>query len=492
MQPAQNATPPAVPIAPPGGAPRSFADLTARLAPAVVNVSTTQKVAVGKLRGIPPGSPLEELFRRFQEQQGEQGEPVTREATSLGSGFIIDPTGYIVTNNHVISAGEGKGDAVVDTITVTLSDRREYTAKVIGRDPLTDLALLKIESAGLPYVKFGDSKSARVGDWAIAIGNPFGLGGTVTAGIVSAVHRNIGSGQYDRYIQTDASINQGNSGGPLFDLDGNVIGINTAIFSPTGGNVGLGFSIPAELAKPVIEQLRATGTVKRGYLGVAIQPLSTDIAAGLALPKDKGEIVASVEPNGPAAKAGIKQGDVIVRINGSDVTYDNTLSYVVANTPIGSSVPIELVRDGQRRTISATIAQRPSEAIVQARAGITPDAADDSADAKSPAAEATKASLGITLQPLTAQLRQQLKVPDTVKGVVIAGITPSSDAATNGLQRGDIILQINQKPTTTPTEAAAAVDAARKAGRDTVLMLVQRGVAPPRYIGIKLMAEKAK
>ena len=375
---------------------------------------------------------------------------------------------------------------------MTLSDRREYTAKVIGRDPLTDLALLKIESAGLPYVKFGDSKSARVGDWAIAIGNPFGLGGTVTAGIVSAVHRNIGSGQYDRYIQTDASINQGNSGGPLFDLDGNVIGINTAIFSPTGGNVGLGFSIPAELAKPVIEQLRATGTVKRGYLGVAIQPLSTDIAAGLALPKDKGEIVASVEPNGPAAKAGIKQGDVIVRINGSDVTYDNTLSYVVANTPIGSSVPIELVRDGQRRTISATIAQRPSEAIVQARAGITPDAADDSADAKSPAAEATKASLGITLQPLTAQLRQQLKVPDTVKGVVIAGITPSSDAATNGLQRGDIILQINQKPTTTPTEAAAAVDAARKAGRDTVLMLVQRGVAPPRYIGIKLMAEKAK
>jgi serine protease Do len=215
MQPAQNATPPAVPIAPPGGAPRSFADLTARLAPAVVNVSTTQKVAVGKMRGIPPGSPLEELFRRFQEQQGEQGEPVTREATSLGSGFIIDPTGYIVTNNHVISAGEGKGDAVVDTITVTLSDRREYTAKVIGRDPLTDLALLKIESAGLPYVKFGDSKSARVGDWAIAIGNPFGLGGTVTAGIVSAVHRNIGSGQYDRYIQTDASINQGNSGGAV-------------------------------------------------------------------------------------------------------------------------------------------------------------------------------------------------------------------------------------------------------------------------------------
>jgi serine protease Do len=492
-QPAQNAVPPAVAISPPGGAPRSFADLTSRLAPAVVNVSTTQKVPVGRLRGVPPGSPLEELFRKFQEQQGEAGEPVTREATSLGSGFIISPDGYIVTNNHVISAGEGRpgaNDAAVDTITITLSDRREYKAKIIGRDPLTDMALLKIDAANLPFVKFGNSQGVRVGDWAIAIGNPFGLGGTVTAGIVSALHRNIGSGQYDRYIQTDASINQGNSGGPLFDLDGNVIGINTAIFSPTGGNVGLGFSIPAELAYPVIQQLRATGTVKRGYLGVAIQPLSTDIAAGLGLPKDRGEIVATVEPNGPAAKAGIKQGDVIVRINNNDVTYDNTLSYVVANTPIGSTVPIELIRDGQRKTINATIAQRPAESIVQARAGIKTD--DEEEDGKTPAAEATKQSLGITLQPLTSQMRQQLQIGDTVQGVVIAGITPSSDAATNGLQRGDIILQINQKPTTSPAEAAAAVDAARKAGRDTVLMLVQRGKNPPRYIGIKLMSEAKK
>lgn len=489
VQPAQNAQAPAVPVSPPGGAPRSFADLTARLTPAVVNVSTTQKVEVGKLRGVPPGSPLEDLFRRFQEQQGDSGEPVTREATSLGSGFIIDPSGYIVTNNHVISAGEGK-DTPVDSITVTLSDRREYKAKIIGRDALTDMALLKIEATGLPYVKFGNSQTVRVGDWAIAIGNPFGLGGTVTAGIVSALHRNIGSGQYDRYIQTDASINQGNSGGPLFDLDGNVIGVNTAIFSPTGGNVGLGFSIPAELAYPVIQQLRATGTVKRGYLGVGIQPLSTDIAAGLGLPKDRGEIVASVEPSGPAAKAGIKQGDVIVKINGSDVTYDNTLSYVVANTPIGSTVPIELIRDGQRKTVNATISQRPAESVVQARAGLAPPTADESEPSKAPGIEAAKASLGITLQPLTAELRQQLRVPETVKGVVIAGINPASDAATNGLQRGDIILQINQKPTTSPAEAAAAVEAARKAGRDTVLMLVQRGTNPPVYRGIKLMAEK--
>jgi serine protease Do len=486
--PAQNAVAPAAPIMPPGGAPRSFADLTARLTPAVVNVSTTQKVEVGKMRRGAPASPLEELFRRFQEQQGEAGEPVTREATSLGSGFIIDPSGYIVTNNHVISAEEGRG-AAVDEITVTLSDRREYKAKLIGRDPLTDMALLKIEATDLPYVKFGNSQSVRVGDWAIAIGNPFGLGGTVTAGIVSALHRNIGSGQYDRYIQTDASINQGNSGGPLFDLDGNVIGINTAIFSPTGGNVGLGFSIPAELAYPVIQQLRATGTVKRGYLGIGIQPLSSDIAAGLGLPKDKGEIVASVEASGPAARAGIKQGDVIVRINNNDVTYDNTLSYIVANTPVGTSVPIELIRDGQRKTVTATVAQRPAESIVQARAGLTPDI-DDSDTKKDEGAEAAKASLGITLQPLTAQLRQQLRVPETVKGVVIAGINPSSDAAAEGLQRGDIILSINQKPTTTPAEAAAAVNAAKAAGRDTVLMLVQRGTNPPRYLGVKLVKGK--
>ena len=488
--PAQNDRTPAVAISPPGGAPRSFAELTARLAPAVVNVSTTQKVEVGRFRGLQPGSPLEELFRRFQEQQGEQGEPVTREATSLGSGFIVDPTGYVVTNNHVISAGQGRG-APVETITVTLADRREYIARVVGRDTLSDMALLKIDARDLPYVKFGNSQSVRVGDWAIAIGNPFGLGGTVTAGIVSALHRNIGSGQYDRYIQTDASINQGNSGGPLFDLDGNVIGINTAIFSPTGGNVGLGFAIPAELARPIIDQLRTSGTVKRGYLGVAIQPLSSDIAAGLGLPKDRGEIVASVEAGGPAQRAGIRQGDVIVRINNQDVTFDNTLSFVVANTPIGASVPIELIRSGQRLTVRATVAQRPSEAVVQSRAGIPGAEADDTEDSKTaPGAEAARQSLGITLQPLTTELRAQLKVPATVQGVVIAGINPSSDAAAEGLQRGDIILSINQIPTTSPAAAAAAVETARKAGRDTVLMLVQRGLNPPRYVGVKLLAVK--
>jgi serine protease Do len=490
---AQNAQAPTAAIMPPGGAPRSFADLTARLAPAVVNVSTTQKVEIGRSRRFPgqPSNPLEEFFRRFQEQQ-DGGEPVTREATSLGSGFIIAPDGYIVTNNHVISAGEGRTQPV-ESITVTLADRREYKARVVGRDPLTDLAVLKIEATGLPFVQFGNSQAVRVGDWSIAIGNPFGLGGTVTAGIISALHRDIGSGQYDRYIQTDASINQGNSGGPLFDLNGNVIGINTAIFSPTGGNVGLGFAIPAELAKPVVDQLKATGAVKRGYLGVAIQRLTADIADGLGLPKDKGEIVANVEANGPAGRAGVKQGDVILKVAGREVDYDNSLSYIVATTPIGATVPIELLRDGKRMTLNATIVQRPSESVVAQRAGLPADGDDDQpADdaGKAPGIEAAKASLGITLQPITPALRQQLRIDEKVQGVVIAGISPSSDAAVKGLQRGDIILKIGQKPVTSPAEAAAAVDAERKAGKDTVLMLVQRGTTPPTYRGIKLQPVK--
>jgi serine protease Do len=362
---------------------------------------------------------------------------------------------------------------------------------VVGRDPLTDLAVLKIDATNLPFVQFGNSQTVRVGEWAIAIGNPFGLGGTVTAGIVSALHRDLGSGNYDRYIQTDASINQGNSGGPLFDLDGNVIGINTAIFSPTGGNVGLGFAIPAELAKPVVDQLKVSGSVKRGYLGVAIQRLSTDIAAGLGLPKEKGEIVASVEPNGPAARAGIRQGDVILSVNGRDVDYDNSLSYLVATTPIGVTIPIELVREGKRVKVNATIAQRPAENVVAQRAGL-PSTDDEPAapDSKAPGIEAARASLGITLQPLTTQLRQQLRLDEKVQGVVIAGINPSSNAASMGLQRGDIILKIGQKPVTSPAEAAAAVDAERKGGKDTVLMLVQRGTTPPRYIGIKLIPAK--
>ncbi|QYE36093.1 Do family serine endopeptidase [Polymorphobacter megasporae] len=492
--PAQNAVP--ANVAGPMDAPRSFADLTARLAPAVVNVSTTQKVEVGKFsRGGQGGSApnsLEDLFKRFQEQQGNDGEPVTREATSLGSGFLVDPTGYIVTNNHVISGGGTDGKLPVETITVTLADRTEYKARVVGRDTLSDLALLKIDGKNLPYVKFGNSQTVRVGDWAIAIGNPFGLGGTVTHGIISALHRNIQSGQYDRYLQTDAPINQGNSGGPLFDIQGNVIGINTAIFSTSGGNVGLGFAIPAEQARPVIEQLMAGKGVKRGYLGVQIQPVDAGIAAGLGLPKDHGEIVASVEPAGPAAKAGIKQGDVVVKVAGQDVTFDNTLSYIVANTTPGSTVPVGIIRGGKQIVLQATVIQRPVESVLRGTTD-TPDDSDNPATPpQAPGAEAARQSLGITLTPLTPQVRSELKLGAAVSGVVIAAIDPNSDAASNGLQRGDVILSINQMPTPTPSAAATAVGEARKAGRDTVLMFVQRGTTPPRYIGIKLETPKGK
>ena len=468
---------------PPRGAPVSFADLTARLQPAVVNISTTQRVEVGRFPRFGPGTNLEDLFRRFQEQQTDDGQPVTREATSLGSGFIISSDGYIVTNNHVISGRDGQ--KLVDTITVTLSDRREYTARVVGRDPLSDLALLKVDGQNLPYVQFGNSEGTRVGDWAIAIGNPFGLGGTVTAGIVSALHRGIqGGGAYDRYIQTDASINQGNSGGPLFDLNGNVIGVNTAIFSPTGGNVGVGFAIPSELAKPVIDQLRSSGKVRRGYLGVQIQNMTPAIASSLGLPKDRGEIVASVEPSGPARAAGVQQGDVVVKVAGQDVSPDTSLSYIVANTPIGSRVPIEVIRGGKRLTLTATISERPSEASLLGQTEQTEP--EDSAGGDQPGAEAARKSLGLTLQALSPEIRQQLRLPDTVQGVVVAKVSPSSNAAEEGLQRGDIIVSVNQQPVKTPQEAANAVAAARKAGRDTVLLFVQRGNTPGRFVGVKV------
>ena len=363
----QNMGPAAAQAMPPQNAPGSFADLAARLQPAVVNVSTTQQVEVRRMPfgGFGQGSPLEDLFRRFRPEQGEDGQqPETREASSLGSGFVVSPDGYIVTNNHVVTAQNGTDP--VDSITVTLNDEREYEAKVIGRDPLTDLALLKVDAEGLPYVRFGNSESVRVGDWVVAIGNPFGLGGTVTAGIVSALHRAGIAGAYDRFIQTDASINRGNSGGPMFDLSGNVIGINTAIFSPTGGNVGIGFAIPASQAQPVIEQLRTIGRVRRGYLGVSIQDVDEDLAAGFGLDEDVGEIVASVEPGGPAETAGIRRGDIIVRVNGQEVTERNNLSTIVAASGIGSTVPIELIRDGKRLRVNAQLAERPSQQEIAA------------------------------------------------------------------------------------------------------------------------------
>jgi serine protease Do len=469
----------------PRGAPQSFADLAAKLQPAVVNISTKQRVAVRR-----QADPFEEFFRRFgapvpQNPQQQQQGPQTRETGSLGSGFIISPDGYIVTNNHLIQGADGTG--TVDSVTVTLTNRREYSARIIGRDSASDLALLKIEGQNLPFVNWGDSTRSRVGDWVLAIGNPYGLGGSVTAGIISALHRGItGVGAYDRYIQTDAAINMGNSGGPMFDLAGNVIGVNSALISPTGASVGIGLAIPAEQAKPVIDSLRRGQRPSRGYLGVGLQPMDENIAESLGLPKDRGEIVRSVQPGDAAARAGLQQGDVILRVNGQEVNPDQTVSFLVANTTVGSRIPIEIIRDGRRQTVQVTVGQRPTDEDLARQLGgganndgLTPD--------NSPVSPATQ-SLGLTLQTLTPQIAQALNLPPAARGVVVTQVDPASDAAEKGFQRGDLILSVNRQPVTTPAQFQAQVEAARRAGRTSVLLLAKRGTGPDTFIGVNIGA----
>jgi len=480
----------------PGGAPMSFANLAERLQPAVVNISTRQSVTVQR-RQMPPG--FEEFFRRFggdQNQQQDEG-PVTQRGGSLGSGFIISADGYIVTNNHVVAPA--RPDAVVEQITVTLADRTEFEAEVVGRDVASDIALLKVTpSRPLPFVRFGDSTRTRVGDWVLAIGNPFGLGGTVTAGIVSALHRNIGAGLYDRYIQTDTAINSGNSGGPMFDLNGNVIGISTALISPTGGNVGIGFGIPAEQIRPVVEALRRGEHVRRGYIGVGMQDIDEGVAAALGIDRNRGVLIRSVTPDGPAARAGIEQGDVVVTVAGQPVTPDQTLAYIVAQQAIGARVPIELIRHGQRRNVTIAIAERPSEEELARLGGgdeqapAATNGGKPTQDAQSTGQRSTQQSLGLAVQTLTPALAQQLQIRDAnLRGLVVGTVDPNSDAGQKGLQPGDIILSINQAPVPTPEAAAAAVEAARRAGRNTVLLLVRRGNAPPAYVGVELVRTAA-
>ncbi|MFL9839516.1 DegQ family serine endoprotease [Sphingomonas sp. ST-64] len=457
------------------GAPMSFADMVAKLQPAVVNISTTQRVQVQTNPFA--GTPFGDLFGG---QQGG-GRPVTRQAESLGSGFIISADGYVVTNNHVISAGQ-RG-AVVESIKVTLSDRREYTAKLIGRDPESDLAVLKIEGANLPFVKFGDSNQSRVGDWVVAIGNPFGLGGSVTAGIISALHRVTGQGgPLDRFIQTDASINRGNSGGPMFDLNGNVIGINSQILSPTGGNVGIGFAIPATEAKPIIDTLMKGDKIERGYLGVGIQPLTEDLAKSFGVPKGRGELISRVEPGEAAAKAGIKQGDIIMKVDGKEVTPDTTLSYLAGALRPGSRVPIELIRDGKPVTVQVTVGTRPPVEQLQ---GFDPDA-DEGAPGEDDTQQSATASLGLNVAALTPQIARSIGVDPDMKGVVIVGVDPSSDAAQKQLRRGDVIVSINRTPVTTPADVARIVGEAKRSGSGQVLLYVTRRGGAGGYFAVDL------
>ncbi|WP_428333053.1 Do family serine endopeptidase [Novosphingobium sp.] len=486
-QVAQNDSAQIAAVVPRAGAPASFADLTQQLQPAVVNISTRQRVKVQAQANPFAGTPFGDLFGG----QGGQGGGQTREAQSLGSGFVISADGYIVTNNHVITA-EGQGE--VESITVTMTDGTDYPAKLIGKDAASDLAVLKISGPKpFPFVTFGDSKRSRVGDWVIAIGNPFGLGGTVTQGIISAVYRNTGTGSaYDRYLQTDASINRGNSGGPMFDMRGNVIGINNAIFSPTGGSVGIGFAIPAETAAPIVEKLRRGVAIERGYLGVRIQPLSDDLAASLGIPKKRGEFVQSVEPGQGAAKAGLLPGDVVVSVDGTVVTPEQSLSYIVANTSPGKHVPLVVIRNGQTMTLNAIVGKRPSEEDL-AKQTFDPEQKGDEdfgpgSTAKPHAnnAPAMQTSLGVAVIPVTTQIAHQLGLGDDVHGVVITEVDESSDAAAKGLQRGDIILSANYKPVTSRTDLDAIVKQAKTENREAILLRIQRRGQPAFYFPVRL------
>ncbi|MDP3674048.1 MAG: Do family serine endopeptidase [Novosphingobium sp.] len=485
-QVAQNDAQQMAQVVPRAGAPASFAELTAQLQPAVVNISTRQRIRVQANANPFAGTPFEGLFGN---PGGQGGGGATREAQSLGSGFIISPDGYVVTNNHVITA-DGQGE--IESITVTMPDGTDYPAKLIGRDAASDLAVLKISgSKPLPFVRFGNSQQARVGDWVIAIGNPFGLGGTVTSGIISAVYRNTGQGgAYDRFLQTDAAINRGNSGGPMFDMKGNVIGINNAIFSPTGGSVGIGFAIPAEIASPIIDKLRAGQAIERGYLGVGIQPLNEDLAASLGLPKNRGEFVGTVEPGQPAARAGIQAGDVVVKVDGKDVTREQTLSFIVANEAPGSRIPVELIRDGRRMTVTATVGKRPSEEEIAASNFGNPDQPDgDQFGQQKPQPSQqglVEKAAGVVVQSLTPTIARQLGFPESTAGLVISAVDASSDAAAKGLRRGDVILSANNRPVTSSADLEAAIKSAQGGNRGALLLRVQRRGQSATYVPVRL------
>jgi serine protease Do len=460
-------------------APDGFAELASKLLPAVVNISTTQTIKSDKpgrpgpdIPQFPPGSPFEEFFKDFfdrNQPHGGKQEALPRRATSLGSGFIIDPAGLVVTNNHVI--------ADADEITVTLQDDTSFKAEVVGRDTKVDIALLRVKtSKPLAAVKFGDSDGTRVGDWVLAIGNPFGLGGTVTAGILSARAREINAGPYDDFLQTDASINRGNSGGPMFNMAGEVIGINTAIYSPSGGSIGIGFAIPANLARPVVEQLKEYGHARRGWLGVNIQSVTDEIAESLGLDKPRGALIASVREGGPAQAAGIQPGDVVLTFDGKEVTDMRHLPRIVAETPID-------------KTVKVTIWRKRKEHVFEVKVGELND--EDQQAALSPKQQApaevpgTVKALGLSLANLTPELRERFSLAEDSAGVVVTDVSPDSPASEKGMRAGDIIVEVAQEEVKNPGQITSKIDEAKQAGRKSVLLLVDRQ-GDLRFVALKI------
>lgn len=465
--PSYAANPPPITVTP--STPQSgFAPLVARVKPAVVQISTVSRGTTSEgdsgeqLQQSPDmpdlQGPFGDMLRRYFGQQGRGLRMPEQRAE--GSGFIIDPDGYIVTNNHVVDGAR--------RVSVTLMDGDKYTAKVVGRDDKTDLALVKIEAGhALPYVAFGDSDSAHEGDWVLAVGNPYGLGGTVTAGIISAHGRNIDAGPYDDFIQIDAPINPGNSGGPLFNLSGQVVGIDTAIYSPSGGSVGIGFAIPSNVAKTIVAQLRAHGKVTRGWLGIAMQPLTPSLAKAVGLTSEHGVLVDSVTAGSPAAKADLRQGDVITAFDGKPIEDTRDLAMAVAEAPAGKTVRVGLWRENHSQTVEVTIRTQDETQVASADTG------------------PGGVQVGMTLEALTPDLRSAFNLPANTKGVLVRDVAPGSKADDSGVQAGDVIERVGGSPVTTPAEVADAIRSAQQQKKQAVSLLMQRsGVSS--FLGLQL------